>query len=407
MEMMNDLETARSFDLWGGLWLLSMAASRGTVVARPRLPIFLNMYCILVGESGWPRKSTAVKHALRVARRFIDEYDRETILVTDATTPQKLILELVTQSKTFEKATAVIAISELVRFLGRDAASVDMPGLLTDLYDCPEIAESPGTIARGATVIRNAYLTFLSASTPAWLARGVNQEAISGGFTSRILFIVAMEGKNRIPWPKDETKFDTDKLVGWLHRIRRFSNSDCKGIITLESDTLKAFSEWYTTRTLHRDDFRASFESREDEHILRIGALLSLNEKRSSISLTNFCIAQSLVELAKQRATEIFDVGVSYDKTTLGIEAVLSALSTTSRGEGIKQGDLAKQVRHRCNSSDLTAILDVLQHLSAVRKYRAKPAKGGRPYILWIPTEELTFVDGREVLRLLPEFIQR
>lgn len=390
--MMADLETAEVFDLWSGLWLLSTAIGRRIIVNRPRLPIHLNVYCIFVGESGWPRKSTAISHALRVARGYLDEHATKNILVTDASTPAAMVQALVKSSNDDNSATLTIAVSELVRFLGREAGGTDLPGMLTDLYDCPELVESPGTIARGPTSIRNAYVTFLSASTPAWLHRSINVDVISGGFTSRIIFIYADKGKGRIPWPSGRRLFNANRLVKLLHTTVTNCLSGSNGKIELEREALATFSNWYTRRSFHRDDFRASFESREDEHVLRLAALLCINRGTWTCSEHDIRNAISIIEHAKKSASNIFETNLSRDRTTLGIQSVLHVLSEAPAG-GIKQSELASRVRHRFSIDDLKSCLSVLKELQLVRELRGQSPKGGRPHTRWVATARLNGVD--------------
>ena len=68
---MQSQETAHIYDFWCGLWCISTACGRNAYVARPRAPVFLNLYIVLVGESGVPRKTTAVNTAARVVRGIV------------------------------------------------------------------------------------------------------------------------------------------------------------------------------------------------------------------------------------------------------------------------------------------------------------------------------------------------
>jgi hypothetical protein len=59
LRYMSTTETAYDYDWWCGLWTLACACGRDTYVARPRAPVYLNMYLVLIGDSGVPRKTTA------------------------------------------------------------------------------------------------------------------------------------------------------------------------------------------------------------------------------------------------------------------------------------------------------------------------------------------------------------
>ena len=146
MTFMEPQETPYAYDFWSGLWLLGLALGRDCVVSRPRAPVYMNWYMLLVAESGVTRKSTSVKFATKIARMFIERMDDEMTLIESKTTPEQLESTLNDLTKDYGYAHVAISISELVTFLGRERYSMQMPGLLTDLYDSPRIRSGPGTI---------------------------------------------------------------------------------------------------------------------------------------------------------------------------------------------------------------------------------------------------------------------
>ena len=69
-----------------GHWHVHVVA---LLVARPRAPVYLNMYLILVGDSGIPRKSTSINMASDLVRACIG--DDSAVGVVDAkVTPEQL-----------------------------------------------------------------------------------------------------------------------------------------------------------------------------------------------------------------------------------------------------------------------------------------------------------------------------
>ena len=152
-----------------------------------------------------------------------------------------------------------------------------MPTLLTDLYDCPSHRHGGGTIARGECIQRNVWINFLSASTPMWLLKSVNPNVIEGGFTSRCMFIISNEPKQKIPWPDGaDTEDERAWLLSDLVRIRNLAaNSDP---ILPTDGAIATFRKWYNSRDHALDTYQQTFESREDAHVLRIAALLCIND---------------------------------------------------------------------------------------------------------------------------------
>src|SRR5580765_4451640 len=94
MDWMDVQETPHVYDLMCGLWCLSIALGRDTVVARPRAPVHLNMYLILVSESGIMRKSTSIRMATSVVREFLQTHATHVSLIESKVTMGKLLEEL-------------------------------------------------------------------------------------------------------------------------------------------------------------------------------------------------------------------------------------------------------------------------------------------------------------------------
>ena len=114
MDAQHGLETATAYDFWCAVWVLGSALGRTVYVDRPRIPVYLNWYVLLVAESGVTRKSTAVVRARRMLSSVLDE---DATLIESKTTPEKLEYIMGVSSEKSGTASTHIAISELVTFL--------------------------------------------------------------------------------------------------------------------------------------------------------------------------------------------------------------------------------------------------------------------------------------------------
>src|SRR5580765_753286 len=288
LQYMSKTETATDYDWWCGLWCLACACGRDTYVDRPRAPVYLNMYLVLIGDSGVPRKTTSVTTAGGLVR---DLLQGDTIGYLDAKmTGERLDAVLHERSLEFGCGQLAIAIPELAVFMGTEHYVANMPTLLTDLYDCPARRHGGGTIARGSSIQHNVWLSFLSASTPVWLLKTVNPNVVEGGFTSRCIFVISNKPKQSIPWPEETTDEARVLLLSDLRQSR--SRAHQHGPIVPTDKALSAFRVWYSKRTHALDPYRQSFEAREDAHVLRIAALLCVNDL--SWLVTNRHIANAI-----------------------------------------------------------------------------------------------------------------
>lgn len=376
-------ETPYAYDFWTALWILSVALGRDIVVDRPSASVYLNMYCVLVAESGVTRKSTAVRRAVTFIRDMCDEHNQ---LIESKITPEKLEHDLFMQTVEHDSARASIAIDEMVKFLGKEKYVETMPTLLTDLYDCPKIRVGGGTLLRGSTILRNVHINFLSASTPSWLLRAVNPDVIEGGFTSRVIFVVSEKPKRSSPWPEQPDSDLRDRLRTDLTSIRNTGQKVAS--IALSEGALKKFSNWYKSRELKRDPFRASFQSREDGHILRVAALLSVSDNTWEIQSNHIISAIKLVVEAREDGASIFEGTGSNSKLVLGVDALRDKLLAAGIG-GIKQSELTKALQRYMDAGHVKTALDVMHELQMVQRFEGVHVGKGRPTTIWRAKQSL------------------
>lgn len=384
LSYLSPLETALAYDFWTGLWLISAAVGRDIYVDRPGAPVFLNIYAILVAESGVTRKSTAVRHAVNLARPMAGNIPR---LIETKTTPEKLTYILWKQGEEYGKSSALITISELATFLGREKYTETMPALLTDLYDCPEIRDGGGTLGGNSQTLRNVFVSFLSASTPSWLLRAVNPDVIEGGFTSRVCFIVSEEPKRQSPWPEPLDDALRGKLQDDLRAIRDKAGSVSR--IQISEGARRTYDKWYKNRTHYRDVFRASFQSREDAHILRLAALLSINDNTWVIQHTHIVAAIGIVTQVREDGAAIFEGTGSNSRLIIGIDKVRDKLLAAGIN-GLPQRELTKAVAGYMNAEHMTTALEIMKELGMVQQFQNIQVSRGRPVTIWRGTGALT-----------------
>ena len=405
MEYMNEVETSKVYDWFCALWCISFVATRTVYIDRPRARVYLNMYTLLIAESGVTRKSTAVRLVEKLLNDVRDELDFSFLLITSKSTPEKLIHELHKHTRDYNHAQAAIAVSELVTFLGKERYAMPMPGLLTDLYDCPEIRTGGGTVSHGTITIRDVYINFLSASAPSWLARAINPDVIEGGFTSRCLFVHDEQPKRKIAWPRpredsaasyERIRSGLVKLYRRLHTVNknmleygrsaRTDNNDSAKLI-LSPEAMSVYTSWYEGRPLSSDPFRASFESREDDHVLRLSGLLALNNGSLVINDNEMRFAIELVAWSKEQGARIFAYDIE-DPIVKGIDKIRTVLVNAGT-VGIKQTELTKKMFGVFNAQQINQAIDIMHELDMVQKFET-PHKGHRRATIWRATKLIT-----------------
>lgn len=391
MAMMDNQETAYAYDFFCALWLLSLALRRECFVDRPRAPVYMNMYAILVAKSGVTRKSTAVRSAMEVAQALFAVDTRAITVINGKTTPSQFEALLNTQTKGHKTSHAALAISELVTLLGREQHSMAMPGLLTDLYDAQAERRTAGTLTGGAMLLRNVFVSLLGASTPSWLIRQINPDVIEGGFTSRCYFIVSETPKRSIAWPDQGTQrgIGEDERcrsghTALVHTLSELSGrSRAVGGIRPNSTALSYFDRWYRTRVHSTDEFRASFESREDAHVLRIAGFLCVNDNSWQISVPHLQTAIRIVDELKEKASQLFALSITTGKVAQGI-VQLRELLIAAGTEAIQQRELTIKLRNKLTGAELCAALEIMHELGMVARFTPViSGRRGAPATYW------------------------
>ena len=387
MKMCEPLETSREYDFWCGMWALGTALGRGVIVPRPHAPIHMNWYIMLVAASGITRKSTSV----RIARDLVRQLD---IPMVETRASSEFLWDTLTS---MEEARLAIAVSELVTFLGKSNYAMEIPGMLTDLYDCPETRSGGGTMLRGAREMRDVYITFLSASTPSWLGEAINPAVVEGGFTSRCLFITADQPKHKVPWPTD-AEISSSALLPALHSIQ--SQAVRTPLVELLPDAMDRYSTWYKGRDLSsQDPFVQSFQSREDSHMLRAAACLAINDGSFAVYRSHINAAIQLIREVKSDALTLFhDTGVP-QKFQLGINRVTELLANAGSA-GLGHSQLYLRTRHYLRGDEFNMIMLAMHEHGMVAKIEDKtPGRAGRAPIRYIRSDKLMNRGSQRALR--------
>jgi len=367
MQHMSYVETAESYDFWCALWALSVGVGRAVYVDRPGIPVYLNMYVILAAESGVTRKTTSVQSISRIVRESHS-------LIAGKLSPAGLELYLHDASKEEGNAIATFAVSELVTILGREGHMATMPGLLTDLYDCEENRTTPGNISQLDGVIqRNVYVNFLSASTPTWLVTAINPSVIEGGFTSRVIFVVDERRKRIIAWPVERDQEEYSRL------LRKYTNVTSplrEGLpIQINGAALTKFTRWYRSRASHTDPFTASFEAREDDHVLKVAAILSINDGTLELQATHITKAIKIIADIKDRAWKLFGGDFSHKARITSAIGKVRELLIDAGGDGIGHSALQQKIVRYADAKDYRLLISILHECGMIQIFKLKHGK--------------------------------
>lgn len=238
-------ESPLSYHVWCGLSVIAGALQRRIYLkwGLGRI-IYPNLYVVLVGPSGRTRKGVAIG----IAKEFLKKVPGISVAPESSSGRQALILAMKRAMTNFQDPSdgqikfhcAVTAFSEeLSVFLGQ--GDIAYLSNLTDWYDSKDDWEYE-TVGRGKDSLQGLCLNLMGGTAPDWIQSMIPQEALGGGFTSRIIFIVEEKKRQLVPKyvPTPEEIELADKLQIDLERI-----SQLAGEVTFSEEAEKIYIDWY------------------------------------------------------------------------------------------------------------------------------------------------------------------
>ncbi len=239
---MKDTEFPTSYHIWNAISCVAGTLQRRVYMPWGRQTIYPNMYIFLIGSSGLG-KGESMRPAIDIFTRL-----GGINIAPDSVTIEELIRlmgesdgQYLDEKKVYRTQTAMqVFAKELVVLLGsKDMKKV---AILTDLYDSHDVWKN-ATKSQGSDELTNVCLNILGASASDWFSTMLPLEAMGGGFTSRVIFVVETRKAQIVPRPPftKEHKKVRDKLVHDLSLIAKIA-----GPFEFNDDAFKKYDSYYT-----------------------------------------------------------------------------------------------------------------------------------------------------------------
>lgn len=308
-------ESPLSYHTWCGLSVIAGALQR-RIYLKWGLGqvIYPNLYVVLIGPSGRTRKGVA----LGIAKDFLKQIKTISIAPESSSGRQAMILAMKRSFINFQDPTdgkvkfhcAITAFSEeLSVFLGQ--GDIAYLSNLTDWYDSKDDWEYE-TVGRGKDTLQGLCLNLMGGTAPDWIQSMIPPEAVGGGFTSRVIFVVEERKRKIVPehFVTDAEKELQGKLVRDLERISKLA-----GAVEFTDEGKKLYTDWYiqqdTELSLGRpviDDTRfAGYCERRATHIRKLMMLCSASRGDDlTIRAEDFHRAKGLLEAVEVKMGKTF-----------------------------------------------------------------------------------------------------
>jgi hypothetical protein len=372
-EYTKETECHDDFHYWMGLAQISAAMGRKFRFDQRMFVTYPNMYIILLGESGFSGKSTAIGMAQSAYREAFPGKDAP--LLAQKVSPSSLIGDLlrVSKSNSEEFCEGVLVASELTNLLGNTAKDDEILKVLTDLWDCPNQWEY-STRARGQEVLNNVCLNLWGGSTPSWFKTGIPDSSLEGGFFSRLILVDRPRSAKRIAMPHLSVTTE-------MERHREFFVHDLKRIFTMRGgdfsltpDAANQYVKWYEEE-LDKEMESAgpamrSYFARKRTFVLKLAMVLAMERSDElKIKVNNVLEALAILE---QNESHLSDL-VSYlgsTKDGMELQFLVQEFQRLWKGKESKatgsqfyitHSTLLSRVSHKYNSMQVESMVKMLE----------------------------------------------
>jgi len=335
VEYTDNTESPLTYHIWCSLSVIAGALQR-RVYLKWGLGqvIYPNLYTVLIGPSGRTRKGVAIG----IAKEFLKAVPHVTVTPESSSGRQAMILAMKRALRNFNDPSknnkiefhcAVTAFSEeLAVFLGQ--GDIAYLSNLTDWYDSKDDWEYE-TVGRGKDSLQGLCLNLLGGTAPDWIQSMIPQEALGGGFTSRIIFVVE-EHKRKIVPEHTVTKEEHElqgKLSRDLERIALLA-----GEIQFSPSAKQSYVDWYIAqdklmaeKKMPINDHRfAGYCERRATHLRKLMILCSASRSDELIIRDeDFVKALGLLTDAESNMHKTFG-GLGKAKNSDNIEQIINYL---------------------------------------------------------------------------------
>ena len=319
LKFTENTEPPTSYHTWVGISVIASALQRKVHMIWGHTKIYPNQYIILVGPSGTARKGDAIG----IGRPMMEHINIK--IASQRITPEALI-SVMSESITsftdtnkdvvFQAPISIIA-AELSVFVGQK--NLKLLADLTDLYDSHKSWEYETKHGyqtkqgiKTKDIISGVCINILGGTAPDWIPTILPQEAIGGGWTSRVIFVVepgkgqVVANPNLIP-PDNILRGELEKDLEQIHLlIGEYEFSSC---------ALDAYVAWYEKQEADlkdgifpiQDARFGGYVARRATHIKKMAMCLSASRGNEiEINLEDFERARSLLERTEKKMSKAF-----------------------------------------------------------------------------------------------------
>lgn len=387
LRLVENTEPPISYHVWVAISSIAAALQRKVWLSWGFECIRPNLYVILVGPSGKARKGTAIN----IGKSLLHELAclRSLSIASEDMTRESLIRAMRRSISSYQTPDGKIHFhcsltafsEELGVFLGVNDANFLLT--LTDWYDSAE-SWTYETKNQGTDSLQGVCFNLLGATAPDWFQTVLPREAVGGGFTSRIIFVVEEEKGKTVPKPvvTEEEERLRKSLIHDLCRINSMI-----GEFKFSPDGEEAYVKWYEEhdkemaagRPPVEDPRFSGYCERKATHLRKLMMIMSASRGDSmTITKQDFERASKILRAAELKMNKAFG-GLGRAKYADSTEAVMNYIRAVG---AVARSDVLRRFYRDVDAPTMRIIEEVLVQMKVIQ-IRELVDRGDRVYI-WV-----------------------
>ena len=354
---------------------VGLAAGRDAAVHYGR-PLFANLYVLLVGPTGAPRKTTVVGRGLAVLRRAFDE---DFLRISRSIGSAEGLLEWFCREETKRqgRTTRVVLapipgqrvlyeeaeLTNLLTKLGR-SGTANLQEVLLALYDGEDY--TPRTRTRPITV-REPFFAMVGATTPENLETRLEAVHVESGLLPRFATFYARP-RPPIAYPEPPDEHGLSHLAGYLQDVFRHAQDlkrSGRALLELSPEAREVWTATFTdyTRLARTTPGPAAhILLRVPMQVMKFALIYALQAGRSELSVEDLdrakLVGDYLVATARLLPGSLVKAPVAKVE-----EKILQALKRVEPGRWVTGSAIHRLVGGRVDAPTLHRALEALVHL--------------------------------------------
>jgi hypothetical protein len=333
---------------------VSATLKRNVFVGRGSYKLYPNLYTILVGRPGIGKGS-----AINPVVSIINEAKTCNIL-SDRVTIEYVLERMAGGWQAMHKTSSggiTLGLDHSATIISPEAsvfisASINTLPILADLWDAREGEFVYGTRHKGEYRIKDPCVCLLGGSTQEWLISSIPSNAVGGGFTRRVNFVVANDREKLLPWPVlSNHNAVRGNLVSDLREIARL-----QGEMKFHPKTIPLFEKSYrdSVPKEYDDEATTSYKTSMWAQVTKLAMCMSASRGEDlTITVDDWTKAQNAVQVVADGILRVFRA-VGESDLTVSAEKCLRFIET--KGFATRK-EIMKYMWRDLTSEDLDKIL--------------------------------------------------